>query len=162
MQSKIENPKSKIQNRPLGPGLRFDFSLEHSEQEVGRIIGAHQGAAMAISIESIAQELWPTEWWLISNDPTGHPTYPRRKSIQREIKQCVRNLRRAGIKIASNRGANFGYYMITNARELADTVAPMLRQAVDELRTIEALTGKGYYAAELAGQEKLFKTVASG
>jgi len=144
--------------RAFQPDLRFKFSPEQPQAEVARVIGLHPGAERAITIEGIAQELWYMEWLVMHNDSTGHPLYPYRKKIQRAVKQCVRNLRRQGMKIASDRGSrgNPGYYMITNSKELAATVRPMLRQAVDELRTIEALTGKGYYSAELAGQEKLF------
>jgi hypothetical protein len=139
----------------LPPDLRFDFAPEHPELEISRIILQHQGAESPITIEAIAQQLWPREWWFVRGESHGFPIYPYRAKIQRAIKAAVRKLRRAGRKIGSARGKQAGYYMITSTSDLARTVRPLLEQAIDELRTIEALTGKGHYVAELEGQLRL-------
>ena len=141
---------------------RFDFGPEHPDLEIAKIILARQGADLALTIEQIAQEIWPSEWWLVRGESHGFPAYPYRAKIIRAIKAAVRRLRRAGEKIGSSRGSRnrpSGYYAIANADELADTVRPMLRQAVDMLRTVEKLTGHGYYSHELAGQQRLFKSL---
>ena len=139
----------KLEAWPLPPDLRFDFSPKHPEIEVQRVIAAHVGELESITIEGISQELWPTEWWFVRGDSKGFPVYPHRKRIQRKLKAIVRKLRRGGCKIASGRGDHPGYYLISNAKELEATVRPLLRQAIDELRTIEALTGRNYYTGEL-------------
>jgi len=137
------------------PGLRFDLGPEHPEVAIQRLIAEHVGAAQAVTIEAIAVALWPSEWWFVGRESHGMPEYPHRAKLQRVIKKWVRSLRRKGIKIAPCRGKPPGYYMISNAKELSAAVRPLLRQALDELKTIEALTGKGYYSRELAGQMQL-------
>ena len=102
------------------------------------ILARHLGHDRAVAIRNLGPQLY--------GDGDPH---------DREIKALVRELRRAGLKIGSKRTEPAGYFMITNARELAATIAPLLRQAIDELRTIEALTGRGYYARELEGQMRL-------
>jgi hypothetical protein len=143
-------------DKPLPPDLRYEFLLVHPEFAIRDVILLHEGAAQAITIEGIALDIWRTQWGFVRADSKGFPIYPYRKKIQRVVKACVRHLRRMGLKIASGRGANAGYYMIQTADELAKTVRPMLNQAIDELKTIEALTGRGYYSAELEGQMALF------
>jgi hypothetical protein len=145
---------------PHAPGLRFDLGPEHPELEIKRVIAQHVGAEQAITIAGIAQEqrMWPSEWWFVRTESHGFPHYVYRATIQRAIKRAVRRLRRQGVKIASRRGDRPGYFMIQTPEELAKTVAPLLRQALDELKTIEALTGREYYVRELAGQMKLFQT----
>jgi hypothetical protein len=143
-----------------GDHHRFKFRPAGDPVElIEQVIAKRQGARLAISIEEIARELWPYEWsWCVA-ERNGFPAYPHRAQLQRAIKGAVRELRRQGRKIGSCRGSKVapaGYYMITTSAELALTVAPLLRQAVDELRTVEALTGRNYYTAELAGQQRLF------
>lgn len=84
----------------------------------------------------------------------------------RAIKGVVESLRSAhGLKVGSCRAQpdlqthGVGYYWITNAEELLDTVRPFVRQAVTMLRTADALTGGRYgfarAALERAGQLRL-------
>jgi len=113
-------------------------ALSPLHQRVAELIERHVGEAEAIPIRALGPELF--------RDGAAH---------DREVKALVRDLRRLGLKIGSKRTEPYGYYMISTARELASTVAPLLRQAIDELRTIEALTGRGYYTRELEGQLKL-------
>jgi len=126
---------------------RGDFALSPADREIARLISTRRGAAQAITIEEIAQLIWPNDW----SQSEGE-----RASIARGIKASVRRLRRAGFKIGSSRQEPPGFFMITNPQELAATVRPLLNQAIDQLRTIEALTGKQYYVRELAGQMRLF------
>lgn len=122
------------------PGL-----LDHPDRDVIVALGAyHSGAMRAISSRDLGDLLYR------AYECDASP---------RELKASVRRLRRAGYKIGSTRGSKVtppGYYMIETADELAATVRPLFRQAIDQLRTIEALTGKDYFARELAGQMKLF------
>jgi hypothetical protein len=67
------------------------------------------------------------------------------------------------MKVGACRGSRdgkkaVGYYVISTRQELSATVRPLLRQAIDELKTIEALTGRGMYTRELEGQERLFES----
>jgi hypothetical protein len=139
---------------------RFDFSPQGDPLLlIEGVIAKRRGEALAISIEGIAMELWAYEWSCCVSEKKGFPVYPHRANLQRLIKQAVRALRRKGKKIGSSRGSKHappGYYMITTSAELAKTVAPLVRQAIDELGTVEALTGKNFYTAELAGQQRLF------
>lgn len=117
------------------------------ETEILLMIYKRVGAHNAITIDEILAALE-------SLDLSG-----KHKNNARLVKQVVRDARRRGIKIGSTRGSIEnppGYYTIITADELAATVRPLMRQAVDQLRTIEALTGKGYVVRELAGQMKLF------
>jgi hypothetical protein len=66
------------------------------------------------------------------------------------------------MKVGACRGSRdgkkaVGYYVISTRQELSATVRPLLRQAIDELKTIEALTGRGMYTRELEGQQTLFE-----
>lgn len=121
------------------PGL-----LDHPDRDVILALQEfHAGAMRAISIRDLGELLYR------AYDCAASP---------RDLKASVRRLRRAGFKIGSTRGSKTappGYYMIETADELAATVRPLFRQAIDQLRTIEALTGKDYFARELAGQMKL-------
>lgn len=123
-----------------------EFVLTPVDRQIAQIISAHRGSAQAITIEAIAQSLWLEEWY----------KHNGRQRCERAVKASVRRLRRAGWKIGSRRGENPGFFMIQNSRELTDTVRPLFRQFVDMARTIEALTGKQYYARELEGQMRLF------
>jgi hypothetical protein len=122
-------------------------NLTYPAREVGAIILDHRGEANAISIAEIAQMLW---------------TQASHAAAERAIKAAVRELRRAGVKVGSRRTEPVGYFMIQTTQELSATVRPLLRQAVDELRTIEALTGRGFFTAELEGQMRLFDAPGSG
>src|ERR1017187_6404832 len=103
----------------LGPGLRFDFSPRNPALAIAEVILKHQGAASAITIEGIAQELWSDEWWFIKNDSTGHPVYPYRAAIQRMVKHCVAQLALAGDQmIVSSRGGTPGYFVATSKDEI--------------------------------------------
>lgn len=123
------------------PGL-----LDHPDRDVILALRElHSGAMRAISIRDLGDLLYR------AFDCDAAP---------RDLKASVRRLRRAGFKIGSTRGSKTmppGYYMIETAEELAATVRPLFRQAIDQLRTIEALTGKNYFTRELAGQMKLFE-----
>jgi hypothetical protein len=85
-----------------------------------------------------------------------------RETARRAVKASVRRLRRAGYKVGSTRGEDPGLYVIRTSQDLARTVRPLLRQALDQLKTIEALTGKQYYVRELAGQMLLFEEAGFG
>jgi hypothetical protein len=126
---------------------QVNYILSPADREIWKVISRRRGAAQAITIEDIARLIWPNEW----SQSEGH-----RASIARGIKASVRRLRRAGFKIGASRQNPPGFFAITNARELADTVRPLMRQAIDQLQTIESLTGKQYYVRELAGQMRLF------
>lgn len=123
------------------------------DRQVAQVIMCARGARQAITIKQITVEIWP-----------GSPYPAAFQPLARVIKASVRRLRRAGLKIGSARGSRGnppGYYMIETARELAMTVKPLLDQALDELKTIEALTGNQYYVRELTGQRKLFEQVVA-
>ena len=137
--------------------------LTPKDHDIAEIIARRRGAAQAVSIDEITRELMSrAEESELRAGFKPAPTQSMAKLWERSIKDSVRRLRRAGMKVGACRGSRdgkkaVGYYVISNAQELRATVRPMLRQAIDELRTIEALTGRGMYARELEGQQKLFE-----
>jgi len=141
--------------------------LTPKDKDIAAIIAKRQGAALAISINDIARQV-AGELAGEGDVAQGSPSSPAAllKMWERSIKDSVRRLRRSGMRIGSCRNPKpgtrhpaAGYFVITTADELRSTVRPLLRQAIDELRTIEALTGKGMFAAELEGQARLFEQV---
>ena len=136
-----------------GPGPRFDLGPEHPAQAIADLILKHQGADQAITIEAIAQTLWPLEWGEIKDDSTGHPTYPHRARLQRNIKGHVADLVNLSDKmIVSNRGAkNPGYYVPVRKEEINAAERTYVRQAVAMINRARKLTGKSAYK-EMAGQ----------
>jgi hypothetical protein len=124
---------------------------------IAEIVMQRQGADQAITIEGIANLLWPCEWWFISNDSTGHPRYPHRANIQRNVKGCIKHLVLTGGRlIVSDRGSrNPGYYVPVRREEIDRAVKTFVRQAVQMLSRAHKLTGDPRYN-ELAGQATLF------
>jgi hypothetical protein len=134
--------------------------LTPKDRDIAGIIARRRGAAQAISIDEITRELVVQRKVGAdsSSTPAGFQTL-----WERSIKDSVRRLRRAGMKVGACRGSRdgkkaVGYYVISTRQELSATVRPLLRQAIDELKTIEALTGRGMYTRELEGQERLFES----
>lgn len=122
--------------------------LSHHDRKLGNLLARHRGAANAVTIREIGERLWPQEWAVDA----------ARRNVERRIKDSVRTLRRVGVKVGTKRtqlDGPAGIFLIETAAELRATVGPFLRQALDELKTVEALTGKGYYSLELEGQMKL-------
>ncbi len=134
--------------------------LNPADRQIAALIAQCRGAARTITITEIAETLWPRDWAGEDRDGARIANEPdlerKRKAISRGIKASVRRLRRAGYKIGSRRNENPGFFMIQTAKELSETVRPLLHQAVDQLKTIEALTGRQMFARELAGQARLF------
>ena len=139
--------------RSYGPGLRFDLGPENPELAIAELVLKHQGADQAITIEGIAKELWRHEWGYIEDDSTGHPTYPYRSKLQREIKGCIADLVNLADKmIVSNRGRrNPGYYVPVRKEEIDAAERTFVRQAVAMINRARKLTGKSAYK-EMAGQ----------
>jgi hypothetical protein len=135
------------------PDVRFDLGPEHPSLAIAKLIMERQGAEQAITIESIAKELWPTEWSLTVADSYGKPTYPYRLKLQRAIKQWIADLvNLEGKLIVSNRGARHpGYYVPVTREEVDQAARTYVRQAVQMLRRARRLTGNERYG-ELAGQ----------
>jgi hypothetical protein len=134
--------------------------LTPKDRDIAGIIARRRGAPQAISIDEITRELVVQHKVGAdsSSTPAGFQTL-----WERSIKDSVRRLRRAGMKVGACRGSRdgkkaVGYYIISTRQELSATVRPLLRQAIDELKTIEALTGRGMYTRELEGQERLFES----
>jgi len=144
----------------LGPGQRFKLGPDDPVTAIAKLVLAHQGADQAITIEGIAQELWPVEWGYIEDDSTGHPTYPHRARLQRNIKQYIADLVNLGDKmIVSNRGSrNPGYYVPTTQKEIDAAERTFVRQAVAMINRARKLTGKPAYK-EMAGQLTLMAKV---
>jgi hypothetical protein len=158
--------KTRPDSKPLSPHFQslgeiaaasplMQKMLTPKDRDIAEIIARRRGAAQAISIEEITRELLTGK---------GESEVGSRESVaklwERSIKDSVRRLRRAGMKVGACRGSRdgkkaVGYYVISTAGELRATVRPMLRQAIDELKTIEALTGHGFYTRELEGQARL-------
>ena len=139
--------------KSYGPGLRFDLGPEKPEAAIAELVLKHQGANQAITIEGIAQELWPLEWGHIENDSTGHPIYPLRNRIQRAIKQHVSDLvNYRDQMIVSSRGSkNPGYFVPVSKEEIDAAERTFVRQAVAMINRARKLTGKSSYK-EMAGQ----------
>jgi len=134
--------------------------LTPKDRDIAAIIARRRGAAQAISIDEITRELLAQR--CSGPDLSGSHF---EELMERSIKDSVRRLRRAGMKVGACRGSRdgekaVGYYIISTRQELTATVRPLLRQAIDELKTIEALTGRGMYTRELEGQQRLFETEA--
>ena len=134
--------------------------LTPKDRDIAAIIARRRGAAQAISIDEITRELVVQR--KVGADSSSSPA-AFQTLWERSIKDSVRRLRRAGMKVGACRGSRdgkkpVGYYIISTPQELSATVRPLLRQAIDELKTIEALTGRGMYTRELEGQERLFKS----
>ena len=124
------------------------WGLSPHDRRIGNLIALHRGASKAVTIREIGERLWPQEWAVDA----------ARRTVERRIKDSVRTLRRVGVKVGTKRAqldGPVGIFLIETAAELRATVGPFLRQALDELKTVEALTGKGYYSSELEGQMKL-------
>jgi hypothetical protein len=131
--------------------------LTPKDRDIAAIIARRRGAAQAISIDEITREL------LTQRCTCDLSASNFEELMARSIKDSVRRLRRAGMKVGACRGSRdgkkaVGYYIISTRQELSATVRPLLRQAIDELKTVEALTGRGMYTRELEGQERLFKS----
>jgi hypothetical protein len=129
--------------------------LTPKDRDIAGIIARRRGAAQAISIDEITREL------LTQRCTCDVSASNFEELMARSIKDSVRRLRRAGMKVGACRGSRdgkkaVGYYVISTRQELSATVRPLLRQAIDELKTIEALTGRGMYTRELEGQQNLF------
>jgi hypothetical protein len=134
--------------------------LTPKDRDIAGIIARRRGAAQAISIDEITRELLAQR---CSGPDLSGSNFE--ELMARSIKDSVRRLRRAGMKVGACRGSRdgkkaVGYYVISTRQELSATVRPLLRQAIDELKTIEALTGRGMYTRELEGQQTLFETEA--
>ena len=134
--------------------------LTPKDRDIAAIIARRRGAAQAISIDEITRELLAQR---CSGPDLSGSNFG--ELMARSIKDSVRRLRRAGMKVGACRGSRdgkkaVGYYVISTRQELSATVRPLLRQAIDELKTIEALTGRGMYTRELEGQQTLFETEA--
>jgi len=132
--------------------------LTPKDRDIAAIIARRRGAAQAISIDEITRELLAQR---CSGPDLSGSNFE--ELMARSIKDSVRRLRRAGMKVGACRGSRdgkkaVGYYVISTRQELSATVRPLLRQAIDELKTIEALTGRGMYTRELEGQERLFES----
>jgi len=132
--------------------------LTPKDRDIAGIIARRRGAAQAISIDEITRELLAQR---CSGPDLSGSNFE--ELMARSIKDSVRRLRRAGMKVGACRGSRdgkkaVGYYVISTRQELSATVRPLLRQAIDELKTIEALTGRGMYTRELEGQERLFES----
>jgi hypothetical protein len=155
MSRKKKRPDPSLQ--PPAPGLRYNLGPGDPEMAIAEIVMQRKGADQAITIEGIANLLWPNAWWFISNDSTGHPRYPHRAKIQRNVKGCISHLVRTGDRmIVSNRGAsNPGYYVPVRREEVDRAVRTFVRQAVQMLSRAHKLTGDPRYN-ELAGQATLF------
>jgi hypothetical protein len=170
MKSKIQNPrnkqsaglpKSKIVPatdgsaiKSFGPGPRFNLGPSDPQLAIAKLIlNHHQGADAAITIKGIAEELWPTEWWFIKNDSTGHPTYPLRAKRQRDIKGWISDLVTVSKEmIVSNRGHKTpGYYVPVTQEEIDAAALTFLRQALKMILRANALKKSARYQ-ELAGQ----------
>jgi len=85
--------------------------------------------------------------------PVIHPQlFPGWKEVtaMRQMKSMIHRLREKGWKIGTSRRANDpGIFMIRTIKELNEVVRHYLRQAIEELRIIERLTGRGHYTVEL-------------
>jgi hypothetical protein len=164
MKSAIENRKSKMVRatdgspiKVLKPDLRFNFGPKNPVLAVRQLIERHVGAENAITIEGIGLELWPNEWWFVHAESKGFPVYPYRVKIQRDVKEIVRGLRRQSVRIGSSRGSGNappGYYLISTPEEQASTLGPLFNQALDQLETCAAMTGRDMFVAELRAERK--------
>jgi CelD/BcsL family acetyltransferase involved in cellulose biosynthesis len=138
----------------LQPDLRFQHGPENPFLAVKELIAKHVGAAKAVSIERIAQELWPVEWNYTHLDK-NMPEYPHRAEIQRLVKKIVQQLRRKDKRMGSARAGKNGppgYYRISTDQELVDTLKPFFRQALTMLRTVHEMTGMDLFIPELTGK----------
>jgi hypothetical protein len=132
---------------------RFDFRPKDPALLIEQVIAKHVGADNAISMEGIGQEVWRYHWSCNVAGKHGFPVYPHRENCRRLIRETVRELRRQGKQVGSSRGTKTkppGYFMIVNHDELVDTVRTKYHQVLDELETIEALTGKDFNSSLLA------------
>jgi hypothetical protein len=146
----------------LGPGPRFDLGPADPAAAIAELVLLHQGADQAITIEGIAKKLWPYQWGFITDDSTGHPIYPNRARLQREIKGYVADLVNLEKKvIVSNRGhRNPGYYVPIRREEIDAAERTFIRQAVAMIQRARRLTGNARYE-ELAGQLTLMAKVGT-
>jgi hypothetical protein len=136
---------------PSQPDLRFEHGPEHPFLAVRDLILRHVGAAKAITIEGIAQELWPVDWNYVRQNK-NMPEYPHRADLQRQIKEIVRRLRRKDKRIGSSRDSAGGYYLISNSDELVSTLKPYFDQALSMLETVHEMTGMDLFLPELRGK----------
>lgn len=163
MNTKILNRQTKIVPAQGGgaitvlqPDLRFDGDPEHPADEVRKLLERHAGAANAITIEMIAEDVFHTKWFMVL-ERRGFAHYPYRARIQREIKEIVQGLRGQGYPIGSSRGkgASGGYYWITSPAEQESTLRPFFDQAVSMLTTCAKMTGLDMGVANLLPMRRL-------
>ncbi len=140
--SKTRNRKSKMPDEPLVitsyQAQRRNIALhcqEMTQEEVQVLdfLTLHcQGEKNKVTIPVLNSHLFPT----------------RRR--ERRIRECVKTLRFLRWKIGSSSNPRDpGIFICRNVKELNNTVRGIMLHAIEELRTVEALTGQGHYSAAL-------------
>jgi len=140
--SKINHRKSKIPDEPLVitsyQAQRRNVALHcqrmtEEEAKVLDYLTLHcQGATNKVTVAVLNQQLFPE------------------RRMARRIREIVKRLRGLRWKIGSSSNPRDpGLFIIRNVAELNNTVKGIMTHAIEELRTVEALTGQGHYSAEL-------------
>jgi hypothetical protein len=146
MKAKGKTQKAKHQRRrPDEPlvitsyqGQRRNIALHCQEmsQEEAQVLDfltLHcQGADSKVTIGFLNDQLFPT------------------RHMARRIRKIVNRLRTLRWKIGSSSNPKDpGVFICRNVKELNNTVRGIMTHAIEELRTVEALTGRGCYSMEL-------------
>ena len=161
-QSKMVTAVDGSEIEALKPDLRFDFGpLKPEEAILALILKDHVGAAKAITIEGIAEALWPTGWWFARLDGRLRSEYPYREKLQRKIKAVVAKLKRKHAPfLGVCRSAEDyppGYYWCQTDTEIVDSLMPYAAQGVSMIENVAKITKQDWLVPELRDRLKTLK-----